>query len=622
MGPKDSLGNRKTEGKLNLLDKHYSDKKDCDCIECTIGNFRYSDAISKIEIYEITDKSLLWDDLIYAYSLYQLEEYFKAYNAYENIKLKAYKNKQMDVAFLCLYNIKRIAKFIKAAMLLDERYSFKDLDEIEKSAEKIDLDKELIKLKYFVDEDVFKFLKEIRYGRNIQILCNDIENLFNKATNEVKLIKNGGASINSNYYLLYNTVMELTNYLERNFIIGNGFTTITHSINKSIKTFILGYYIGTLKISSYQKSFGISKLESFNEFMFIQIMNYENYEDLYNFIIDHNIYDIKFDERSEKIVATHICNFLSSAYKNNKYIGKQKNDLYINYLKYNRNFNNKISRQFKTICIVLTFFEFSEPQIKKIYSDLNEFIKNTNLYIDNNYLQKFIFKKYEIIGFELLKETLQIINTKKDYDILYITILQIIKALDLNFITSDICYDNLDFDKVNPNFHLIYESIPVEQKKNLVKKLNKYLDEKFDEKLIYVLLLEKIPINNSLKNKYIKYIQKILSDMIDLPENNNLYDKINNYFELIYLGIIVDPKLSSLSVNAELVKFIIDPESYDKDKFEVEWLNTFYKNIFIKRFSKISYIIEKLENYLIANNDERLNKVYFKIKSESNKKDY
>jgi len=69
----------------------------------------------------------------------------------------------------------------------------------------------------------------------------------------------------------------------------------------------------------------------------------------------------------------------------------------------------------------------------------------------------------------------------------------------------------------------------------------------------------------------------------------------------------------SLNVEAELFKFIIDPEGYDKDNFDVEWLKIFHNDSFIENFSKIDYIIEKLEDYLINNNDEELNKLYFKI---------
>ncbi|MFN4198731.1 MAG: hypothetical protein ACK4FS_06865 [Flavobacterium sp.] len=78
-----------------------------------------------------------------------------------------------------------------------------------------------------------------------------------------------------------------------------------------------------------------------------------------------------------------------------------------------------------------------------------------------------------------------------------------------------------------------------------------------------------------------------------------------------------DKKLSSLNVESELFKFIINPESYDKDKFDVEWLKIFYYDSFIEKFSTIDYIIEILEDYLINNNDEKLNKIYFKLKKNT-----
>ena len=269
IGGKDALGNRRTDKEIILYDKYFYKNENCDCIDCTIGSFKYSDAISKIERYNITDDSKLWDDLVFAYSLYQLGEYYKAYKTYEQIEIKSNRLKQMDVSFISLYNMKRIGIRIQGFHLLDKRYTFHDLKKIEIKSKKIDIDAEFYKIKYFVDKDVYNFLKEVRDGIYTQRLCNEIDNFYNKIPKDLKNIQRGGSVSNSDYFNLYNAVRQLSDFLKGNFIMSNGFSSIEYSINKSIKTFILGFYIGTLKLNSYQKnSFGVSKLVSFYHFFY------------------------------------------------------------------------------------------------------------------------------------------------------------------------------------------------------------------------------------------------------------------------------------------------------------------------------------------------------------------
>lgn len=621
VGGRDSFGNRRTDKEINLSDKFFSDNNTCDCIDCTIGYFKYSDALLKVEKYKITDDSKLWDDLVFAYSLYQLGEYYKSYKTYEQIEVKSNRLKQMDVSFVSIYNMKRIGMRIQGFHMLDKRYSFNDLKEIENQAKKIDLDKELSKIKYFVDEDVYRFLREVRDGIYIQRLCNEIDDFYNKIPKDVKIVQRGGSVSNSDYFNLYNAVKQLNDFLKGNFIIGNGFSTIEYSINKSIKTFILGFYVGTLKVTSNQKRlFGISKLDSFNYFLFELIIDYSDSKELSTFIKEQNISDIKFNEESQSSVFRFITNFFKSSYEENRFFrGKDENDVFINYLNYSHNFKQKILHQFKNICTVLTYFEFSEFQIKSIYSDLNQFINFTEFgeREDFSFLKVFINTKYEIIGYDLLIATLNTLNSKKQYDFLYVTILKKLEKLNSEFSNNEIHIDLIDFSKIDYDIPIIYRTLPFEKKNYFLKKVEDNLNENFDTTTIFILLLEEVPVNDDIKNKYIETIHKKLEtkEKVTKDDYRNFYflNPIVQYFELINLGIIKDKKLSSLSIEAELFKFIINPENYDKDKFDVEWLKILHYEAFIKRFSKTDYLIEKLKIYLVENNDEKLRAIYFEM---------
>lgn len=625
VGGRDALGNRRTDKEINLSNKYYSNGLKCDCINCSIGYLKYSDAILKIEKYKITDDSKLWDDIIYAYSLYELGEYYKSFKSYEEIELKSNRLRQMDVSFISNYNMKRIGTRIQGFHLLDSRYSFEDLKGIENKAKKIDLDKELLKIKYFVDQDVYRFLREVRDGVYVQRLCNDIDNFYNKIPNDVKIVQRGGSISNSDYFNLYNSVKQLNDFLKGNFIIGNGFSAVEYSINKSIKTFLLGFYVGTLKLSSNQKRlFGVSKLESFNHFLLELIIDYSDPKELHNFIKEQNIYDIKFDDESQSKVIEFITDFFKSAHEENVFFGgKKEKDVFINYLNYSYNFKQKILLQLKNICTVLTYFDFTENQMKTIFLDFNQFIRFTNFGERNEFIfmQSLINTKFKIIGYDLLAETLSILTTKKhQYNDIYTTILIKLKELNPQFVNTEFVIEKMkdeDYGCIMYEIPIIYSTLPDERKKEFLSIVENKLNQNFDTTIIFLLLLKKIPLNKELKNKYIETIHKQLESIKKVSEENyqNHYflNPFVQYFELINLGVLKDKKIFSLKIEAELFKFIINPERYDENKFDINWLKIFYYDSYINRFSKIDYILEKLERYLIENEDDKIRKIYFKI---------
>lgn len=626
-GKKDGLGSQRTANEIDLFEKHIETTGNCDCIDCTISRYEYGAAILKIEKYEITENSELWDDLVYAYSLYQMNEFYKSYTSYEQIEIKANKAKQMDVSFVSKYNMKRIGLRIQSLLILDHRYSFDDLKTIENSAKKIDLDKELTKVKYFVDNDVYILLREIRDGIYIQRLCNEIDDLYNKIPKDIKIIENGGTVNNSDYSNLYNVVKRLNDFLKGSFIIGNGFSSIEYSINKSIKTFILGFYINILKLDSQQKMFGVSKVDSFNHYLFELIINYNNPKDLVEFIKEKGIYNIKIDEESQKSVSEYVSNFFKSSYDTNTYFNnKEENKVYTNYVNYNIQFRKKIIKEFKNICIILNYFEFNENQLKAVYSDLNQFIKF--IHFDEHdefiYLKSLINLKHEQIGYELLLETLNVFNLKNRYDSIYVLLLRKLKDLNIEFVNEKFNIDKLDFEKTNYELPLIYDTLPKEIKKIFLVKTEKFLINDNDITNVFVLLRNNIPLKKETKEKYIQSIHKKLEVKRNFTKEEYssyyLFVPITQYFHLIDLGIIKDKQLLSLNVEAEIFKFIIDPENFDENKFEVEWLKIFNWGSFIQKFSKIEYIIRKTEEFLFENDDKKLTKLYFELKKKAQSK--
>lgn len=620
-GIAETLGYRATKSTIHLLEKYFINKENCEEINHLISNLKYSDALKRINKYQVTDCSKLRNDLVYAYSLYKFGEYYKAYKTYEQIEIKSNRLKQMDVSFLSLYNMKRIGILIRKLHFFDNRYQPEDLKYIYDKAKEIDLDKELIKIKFFVDEDVYTFLKEIRDGIYIQRLCNEIDDIYYEIQDHIKSIKKGDIIITEKYSRLHNTLSCLYNYLEYNFIIGNGFTAIEYSFDKSIKTFILGIYIGTLELNYYQSQFGTTSFENFNSFLFKIILNYTNPKELAAFIKEQNIIDIKFSESSKDRVCKSITNLLTSFYRRNDFLRDEvANDAFINYFNSNNNFHRKVLKQFKNICIVLTYFKFEEKEIRSIYSHINRFISLNEIKQPNdfNLLWEFIDAKFKIIGYDLLHQTLQILASKNlQFNNLYISVLQSIKKLKPKFINHHFLegkLESIQYEEIKYSIPTIYHTLSKGQKKNFLKMIEEQLSKNLNLAIVFNYLNEEIPISTGIKMNYMKDIHGFLqiNDKGGMLEPNVIYFIIQ-YFELIHLRKIEDEKLPSLDIKSELFKFLFNPKDYNENNFNVTWLKYFYRDSFLHRLANIDYILKKLELFLIENKDDELIDIYFKL---------
>ena len=354
------------------------------------------------------------------------------------------------------------------------------------------------------------------------------------------------------------------------------------------------------------------------------IIDYCEPKELHAFIKEQNISDIKFDKESQSTVFEFITDFFKSAYEENNFFGgKKENDVFINYLNYSYNFKQKILLQLKNICTVLTYFDFTENQMKTIYSGFNQFIRFTNFRERNEFIfmQSLINSKFKIIGYDLLAETLSILTTKNhQYSDIYTTILIKLKELNPQFINTEFVIENMkdeDYGCIMYDIPIIYNTLPNERKKEFLSVIENKLNQNFDTTIIFFLLLEKISLNKKLKNEYIETIHEKLETIKKISEedyqNHSFLNPIVQYFELINLVLINDKKILSIKIEAELFKFIVNPEGYDKIKFDINWLKIFHYDSYIIRFSKIDYIKEKLEKFLIENEDKRLNKIYFKL---------
>ncbi|MBN9293659.1 MAG: SIR2 family protein [Flavobacteriia bacterium] len=620
--------NWKTEEtkRIALYDKYYPNNNSCDCFQCSYDALKYAEIIERIEIYRITENSNFEEDMSYAYVLYQMGEFYKSYIAFEEIELKANKLKQMDLAFICKFNLKRLKINLNRFPNFDTRFTKHELEALKSKADKIDLEKAISNTKYYVDESQLEFLKNVKDGVYIQWLCNYMDDIHGKVLKDIESAKKGGSFQNSNYSNLYNIIGQLNRFLSRNFILGNGFSNIAYNKEKSIKAFLLGYSLKDVDLTDFQKRFsGISKLEKFNSFLIKEIIDFDKPAELQIFIKQSGLRDIEIDVESQKKIVVIINNFFKCTYEINSFWGKNfENNHFINYLKINPNFRTKFERQFQNICTVIAYFKFDQNQLQEIYLNINEFFKFTNIYSSNifrdyNFWIEFYNEKNSLLTIESIEASLEILNSKRVFNQLYIDILYFTSKRNPKYINKDIDLSVIDYKNTDP-FHvpIIYHSLDKDKQADFLKRLNIELNKNFQMKVINRMLLKKVPVEPKLRKKYINTIHDTIKS-VNNEANRYQLEPVFDYFYLLYSSDFSDfgrKKLKEYTLESDILKFIIDPENFNSDLFDVNWLKKFNDKVFFKRFSKIGYITTKLEKCLIESKDDVLVSIYFKMKNK------
>ncbi|MFI0429211.1 SIR2 family protein [Mariniflexile sp. HMF6888] len=621
-GKIDSFGNYSVKDEIDITTKITVDPN-CECIDCLIDKYDYSNAIKKIFKYDINDNSELWEDLVYAYNLFRVCDFYTCYFALNKIITKSNRLNRLEVSFLAKYNLKRLKWAIRNDFYND-KINWDDIQKVNEEIDKIDLDDELDKVKYFVDEDVYLLLKEIRDGIYIQRLCNEIDEIFVKVPKTVENIKNGGSESSNVFNNLYRTVKKLKSFLQDNFIIGNGFSPVEVTLNKSINTFILGYYLKSFADKQYNKLFGLSHIGEFDTFLFKLIIEDSKPKELLKFLKKNEINNIKIAKGSIGRIILWINNFLKSSYKIPMHFSNEakKNTSFINVVEGNELFENDLIRIFNSICLVVAYFDFSKEQFKTIYKNINHYIDFMPFNIQDYYgLEKIIINRHDDLDSEELEESLRIFNKKNYINNSYNLILEALIKKNRAFKNTGINLNKYEIESHSYRFTIIYKTLPIEMKSKFKSLLTAKLDEEKDTQIFYLSIREKILNTKKIKEQYKKIILRKLKLEFDdsTPNVKWILFPILQFYDLAYKGIIQTNDINVSEITEPKFKFLHNPEKFKKDEFDVNWLFEFNWESFCKRFSKINYIINSLENELLKKHDEKLSEIYFNIRSFGSK---
>nr|WP_315214110.1 SIR2 family protein [uncultured Flavobacterium sp.] len=618
----DSIGNYGfvQESLINLKTKINLDAN-CDCLSCNLNKYKYSDIITKIEKYVITNSSDLIDDLNYANTLYKLNYNFKSLFAFQQIYYKSNKQKRFEVSFIAIYNVYWLAKFRN--FFYEDYVDEIDYLKVKKIEKNIDLDKELFKVKYLVDEKVYDLLREIRSGIYMQRLCDDINEKYQAIPETKKLIERGGGSSNDDINNLYKSIIKLENYRDLNFINVNGFSRITLAIQKSINAFMVAYSMKFLKNEVEHNFFGTPHMNSYNHFLIKEIIEYADTGKLDSFIRENKLENIEILEESIPEIFSCISNFLDSVTSSNRFSSKPlENSNVVAKLSSDTNFRILVLKQLDNICLVLTYFKLPKDILNELYQKLNIFIKFVKFkgVFDYQYLEKLLLKKHLEIDTEAILNTLQIFYSNNRFDGNYERILDVLNAKDENFTTNLFDVNQFEINNTKWKYHIIYACLEGELKVQFKDKIRSFLiSEEADLFMLFRAIYNDVLIEPQIVEKYKSNIHQIL---ISYESQSGKYrnqsaNDIINFFKLIYLKKIDLKGFENIEIKDNYFKFLYDPNNFPIDDFNSEWLKIEKCTAFIEIYKEVEYIIPYLENYLTNNEDVDLMKLFFRLKKKT-----
>jgi len=268
------------------------------------------------------------------------------------------------------------------------------------------------------------------------------------------------------------------------------------------------------------------------------------------------------------------------------------------------------------ILVVMSYLDFSEQALKTMQTHLNHYINFVGL-DDKNYwyLSRFYRRKHEYLQDPELIKTLDLFDNRRILNDTYLSILDALKKKDTSY-TRDLPIENYELNKNNFGFPTIFKVLSPEKKKDFKKVLKAKLLEEMDGQMFYVSISNKILVTKEIKTHYKNIVSNILSLNPEGSDTDNSFVlfRIKQFFDLVNKGLIDTSGIELKNIEDIRFLFLLNPEGFTPSNFNVDWLKYFNWDSYCERYSKIEYIILALEKSLENEFDEKLSRVYFKMK--------
>lgn len=481
---------------------------------------------------ELSSKELACDinDLEYPFTLYQLGDYYGAYNIYNQILPLAWRSQKYILYFACLYNIWAIRNGIANQMCFDKKVDYKSiLDKINN----IQLNEVLSRLT--IGEEARKVFQSLLSFNSIGSRSIETEKLKEELHKQRKSAEKGGCSLNSNIISLLAKFEREFQFCHNNFLVCDN-NMYYDSVCKNTIIGVLNSY-ATPNTSFKSMPFSASKINQLNGLCIHAMVFCIECDELKNIFNQYDIDSIELDEEAIRLINTYTEN-----------LSKADNIPFTNYDKFNRYVEN--------LLFIISRIEnpnFIHQSIYKII--IKYWCQILELSIDEKILHS-LLQKYEPTSeesIELIDFIFQDQETQKRFDscirkLTYYLDKAAVKYTNLKPINS---YD----DDAAEYLYLLYPILEKDTQKEIypllqngLKKLSSYLDW---------IVINKLPVTSTSQfeilintfNPIDEYENSFCCNMLSNMRIDNSYS--NCHF-------IID----QFSQNCECMKFFLNKISY------------------------------------------------------------
>lgn len=318
-----------------------------------------------------------------------------------------------------------------------------------------------------------------------------------------------------------------------------------------------------------------------------------------------------------------ISKFFQNGYEQNALFGGSRQSVVFNAAYQGKEtFKRLIDQQFSNICILLSYLDLDEKSFSSYINPMTEFlryIKFSEVSDGLKYLNIFFNKKAHLFNLKSINELLAIIYDNYGLHTSFYTLLK--------FSTEETKIGFVDVNSIN--FHVtnfsstnLYPLLNNQQQKDYRESLKAAIE---NESGTYYLYFDAIDNNIITEPEFIKKYKDDINSVLNLKIDNASRNLIHcNHQIHLFLALYLEDKIDLSFIELKKIsykyyQFLFDLNNYPEDEFELAWLkfrrpqiiDDYISNV---DYSNVDYVYDKIEKYLLENDDTDYEHIYFQFK--------
>jgi NAD-dependent SIR2 family protein deacetylase len=574
---------------------------------------------SKIQYYDHIPANRMMSSYYY----YKTNQFYKANKALNDLSRLCFDSKEFLNYYLVEFNNKHIDVVKKNSLIFND-----EAEELSKDKKRESKDLDNLNLELPVSERRKPvFIQEILSFNFVYSNLHKNRELLRKILKTKELTEQGGWSSGPELSNIYNNTYNFWSLVNNNYLMVEHYNEVKSIYNDFLESMLINY---SIKFPQKENGIGITtyKIPNFDAFTLFILVSKINTKELNNLFTRYEIEKLEVDTKANEYILNSFENFIIS-YTDKKVI---------------KFYESEFDRILNNFLLLFSLMDFNAEDLVRIFNGISELIKNKVNYDFYKFFETFLvsLKKKEILlDSNIILNVFQSIIQKYINDNLGNYEQDAIKKSLVFFNLNELANKDSNSSMINAhllsyllekvNFLIIYN---IEEALNIINSfvlpLNGLVDRlsitTFLNNIFHNLNIDQLSedanrlllvvIHNALIDNIIEFNSLIngiyIQILSKLPGNKDILKLINRSIRyLIKEKIILSeiPKeLWSVISNDSYDYFMLLPEFFNYDKFNIEWLLSMQKYEH-EIFSKVAPLKIKIEEY-VQNED------YISLKNE------